>query len=339
MALQKSKWEFKTIKRAPKGKVELVGLSPLQEEKIDRYVSALEVAAASNVANPIFSNYHVKASVGIDPNFLRGGNIEYGLCQALHGEESSVAALRSQFGRTDVGEIVLGLIAGQPGNIATPCGNCRDILLDAFSGKLEIVSGAADGGVAVVVNMSEYLFSESELHEINVGELSKDIRGRVRKAIISGTRLVNDAYSPKNVHPERRYHALIATQRHDFVGARDIMCEYHPIYAIRDAIRQARRANDPYVRAVVIVGEDCGKIPHIMYKDRQHLLEFNLQAELLIREEQDPPIYVVTYGRNGELVNAWKTSVKECLPLPFSPSNFGPEFLEYLAKYYRGIGQ
>src|SRR3989344_7066743 len=97
---------------------------------------------------------------------------------------------------------------------------------------------------------------------------------------------LDDGYSPPNVHPERRYFAGVFGQKDIHVGALDLMCEYHPIYPLRDAIRDARRKKDVRFGSVVIVGQDTSEAlsdipPHVMYKDRQHLMEANLRQELI----------------------------------------------------------
>lgn len=332
-----SNWSFKSVRLGPEGAVNLVGLSLARAAKIQAYTRVLRVAARSKVANPSFSNYFVRESIGPhDGKPKPAGNIEYGFCQSLHGEESATTAFRTYYGRGGSRKPLLGIIAGSPGNIATPCGNCRDILLDDLGGDFEIVSGAADGGIAVVANMRDYLYPS--FYKMPGSKIKPEVLTRIRFAIRDGELLVNDAYSPKDKHPERRYHALIATASDNFVGARDVMCEYHPIYALRDAVRQARRANFPFVQFVVIVCRDFGGgPPHVMYKDRQHLFELNLQAELLTGKQQNPPVYLATYLDQKTLTGVWKTSVKEWLPMPFSPRNFGPAFIEHLTKYFQGL--
>ncbi len=334
-----SKWSFKAAQLNSSGSMDLVDLSPAQKARVKKYTEVLVVAAKSAVANPPFSNYFVKVGVGtVNKKMLPGGNIEYGICQALHGEESAVAAFRSRYGREKVGEAVLGIIDASPGNITTPCGNCRDIMLEDLGADFEIVSGAAEGGVAIVINMSQYLFSK--FRSLDIDNVPADVLKKMTATMRQGARLVNDAYSPKNVHPERRYHALITTHDYDFVGARDVMCDYHPIYALRDATRQARRANDPFVQSVIIVCEDFGGgAPQVMYKDRQHLLELNLQAELLTGKENDPSVTLATYNAQRQVTAAWQTSVKEWIPFPFIPREFGQEFIENLTNYFQSQGR
>lgn len=330
-----SNWTFKAVVPNPSGQATFVDLSPDQLQRTEIYKKALRVAASSDVAKPPFSNYFVREGIGAveDEAMIPAGNIEYGLCKALHGEEAAVAAYRATYGRKTENQVVLGIVAGTAGNIANPCGNCRDIMLEDLGTDFEIVCGAPEGGTAVVASMQHYIFGD--FTKLPSDTLSGQMRHWIRLARKEGERLTNDAYSPPAVHPERRYHALIKTDRSMIVGARDIMCEYHPIYALRDAIRQARRTNDVIVQMVVVVCEDYGGgPPHVMYKDRQHLLELNLQAELLTGQKQNPTVLLATC-QGEEITGIWATSVKEWLPFPFSPRNFGDEFITHLTGYYK----
>lgn len=343
------KWQFKTL--GSEGK--LVSLPEDRLYKVPYYEQALEVAAKSEVANPPFSKYFCKESIvvtnGSSP--VMAGNIEYGWCQAIHGEESAVSAYRSKYGRGNILKMsestVLGIIAGNPEHIANPCGNCRDIMLEDLGEDFEIVSGAPEGGMAVVVKMSDYLFNRPRASDLDHGNLRKVFEYELRQLVNNAHRMENDAYAPGNVHPERRYFAMINTVGGLFIGAHDVMCEYHPIYALRDAVRQARRKRSSHITEVVIAGPSVGKgiSPHVMYKDRQHLMELNLQGELMTGKEMDPPVHLLTYDQKqfekhsmlfeGALVSAWTTSVKEWLPFPFSPRNFGDEFIKHLTEYYK----
>jgi len=77
-----------------------------------------------------------------------------------------------------------------------------------------------------------------------------------------------------------------------------------------------------------------------MYKDRQHLLELNFQQECVSGQPSDPPIYLVMYERDAKgpkIRTVFKTSVKKWLPFPFSPANFGDEFVQNAAKKFKKI--
>ena len=327
------KWAFKSFVGQA-----VAELSDEQRKRIPTYEQALVIAGASKVPSPPFSNYFCKESIGTNPtNFTPAGNIEYGLCQAIHGEESAVANLRaSQIQESEYGDIVLGIIAGNPDDVPNPCGNCRDVMLDGIGEEFEIVSGAPEGGLAIVAPFKSFLFKEpKEIREIPEIEL-ENFEELIMLKMEEANALTSDPYSPSKVHPERKYFAILFTKKNLYVGTRDIMVDYHPLYPLRDAIRQATRANDHTIMGIAIVREDEGQdIPHVMYKDRQHLLEFNLQNELIHDDEQDPPIVLVTHDGKGNITRLCRTSVKEWLPFPFTPRNFGAEFLEYLRAYHK----
>src|SRR5688572_1901020 len=118
-------WQFQAV--AADGS--LVPLDERQRGRIADYEQALAAACASEVANPIFSGFRVRSSMG-DCGRIKapGGNEEYGFCQALHSEESAGAAYRSRCNGA-TGRPVFGLAARESRQIPTPCGNCRDYLL------------------------------------------------------------------------------------------------------------------------------------------------------------------------------------------------------------------
>ena len=278
----------------------------------------------------------------------KAGNIEYGFCQALHGEESAVAAFRAQYGRSETRRnVVLGIVgdAMERGRPAALCGNCRDILREDFrDSNLEIARGNPDRGEVLVVPLKYYLFEDYDRLLID-GELPPavlTVKGELRRArtglldaFHEGRCLENDVYSPGDVHPRRRYYAGIATMSGNYYGAHDVMADYHPIYALRDAVRQARRSADADIKAVYVVGRSDGsEPPDVMYKDRQHLLELNLQGELVADREIDPPVYLGTFCEDT-VRNIWRTSVKEWLPFPFTARNFTN--LEEIAAKFKGF--
>lgn len=328
------------VKPGPLGGARLVDFSPEETKRLGpKLTRALLAATKSKAANPTFSKYYVLESI----EGLPAGNVEYGLCQALHAEEAAVAAFFSRRNSNAAPkDTVLAIITGSALDVAMPCGNCRDILRDALGADLTIVSGAANGGVAVVAKLADCLYDRFQKTTLSkAGIMAADIPRHIAQC----DRLVNDAYSPADVHPMRRYHAVVTTAQgtltnNRFYGGRDVMCEYHPIYALRDAVRQARRERDPFVKSVLILCEGNGTTaPDVMYKDRQHVMELNLAQELLSGKACDPPVYLVTYNAKHEATGAWQTSVKRWLPFPFSPRNFGPEFVEQLTKYYRRLSE
>lgn len=263
--------------------------------------AAIQRAASSKVPDPKFSQYFVNCtSLVIDKKsstlalheLVRGGNIEYGLCQALHGEESLVAALKSRIEMTadklsDYIVMVAFSSKHEDGGVPTCCGNCRDIMRDALPSNTMIFAGNPNGGKVIVARLwnlmgDEYhkssvvcekrLYLKPEIMRY-LGDIS-----RVESMVSECMKLENDIYFPGKPNPGRRYYAMIGLPGHIYLGAHDVMCDYHPIYAIRDAVRQVRRHShikrDGLLFNYALVASEH-YFPDVMYKDRQHLLELN----------------------------------------------------------------
>lgn len=328
-------WQLTGIKR--EGLLVInIPLTIEQELKIPDYRSVLKIAASSQVALPVFSNYFVKEAIGpVGGKKYPAGNIEYGHLQALHGEESAIVALRMNY-PDYTGDVVLGIIAGEEGNIASPCGNCRDIMLDTMNGqadKLHIVSSAQNGGLAIVTDLRSYLFDEyREITEKDRDSLLPILASEIEyiKQNLHGK--TYDPYSPPNhPYPDRLYTVGISNGRNNiFVGGHQVDAAYHPTYALENAISQAE--DDVSIDHVLILSSNPdGKPPHVMYRDRQRLFEQNQKQEDILGTATNPRILLINNNGQGE-IKIWRTTIKEWLPLPFSSDNFG-SFRNEIRKY------
>jgi cytidine deaminase len=321
-------WDFKGVSLAG-GEPELVELSEQQRSRVVRYHQMLLRAVGTDVSRPPFSGYNVRASIGGSGKPpVPAGNREYGICKAIHGEESAVAAFRSVYGNGHEKEPVLAFVAHRAGDVPACCGNCRDILRDEFGPELTIVVGHPDGGIATVSTLAQFLVDDYTQAQVPMRMLAD----ATHKTWFAGNELVNDAFSPEG-HDLRKYVALVHTSLARYYGGRHVVCDYHPIYAIEDALRAAERQFDTFLREVLIVCEGDGSHPpDVMYRDRQHLHDFNLQAELVTGREQDPVVYLATVDSN-RVTGLWQTTVKLWLPNPFNPRKFAD--MVRLEAYYK----
>lgn len=322
--------------------------TPEQIKRLADYEQILQTAFNSDVANPPFSNYFCKESIGRSPGTkVPAGNIEYALCKALHGEVSAIAAFRAVYGRDKRrhGPIILGIHADQSEESAgmiNSCGDCRDIMLDDLGPDTEIVAGAPGDENGYISKLSDYLFGNYEELDSELPRNHKTLLGWAKHQ----ESMVYDPYSPADVYPERRYSAMIFTANNEYHGPRVVLCDYHPTYALEAAILQAEWVHDPLVAKVIVFcripeGRNLQEqpfVPHVMYRDRQHLMELNLQQELLTGVEKDPPVYLLTYDDSG-IVQGWKTSIKQWLPFAFTPRNFGQEAIERLTNYNKKLAK
>lgn len=103
---------------------------------------------ASARAYAPYSKFHVGCAVeSLDGEVVTGANLEnacyrLGLC----AEQNALAAAQHQFGLANVSRIAI--VGGAGDIICTPCGGCRQAILEAaqLSGRnLEILCGNGDG--------------------------------------------------------------------------------------------------------------------------------------------------------------------------------------------------
>ena len=205
-----------------------------------------------------------------------------------------------------------------------------------------IFGGHSNGGKVIVARLWNLLGDDYHKSPVVytggtfLNEEDKNIMGdisRLELDLEECTKLENDIYFPGKPNPGRKYYAVLRKPGHVFFGAHDVMCDYHPIYALRDAIRDLRRhpkQGGLLFDFVCVASEHY--YPDVMYKDRQHLLELNFQQECLCGCLFDPPVYLAMYEQDEKncprIKQIFKTSVKKWLPFAFSPANFGREFVE-----------
>ena len=103
---------------------------------------------ASAKAYAPYSNYHVGCAIeSVDGDVVTGANMEnacyrLGLC----AEQSALTAAQHKFGLDKVARIAV--VGGGGSTVCTPCGGCRQAILEAaqLSGRdVEILCGSGDG--------------------------------------------------------------------------------------------------------------------------------------------------------------------------------------------------
>ena len=122
-------------------------LPPKDKSMTDEQLIELARAAAAKAYAP-YSNFHVGCAVeSIDGEVVTGANMEnacyrLGLC----AEQSALTSAQHQFGLDKVARIA---VSGGTGDVVcTPCGGCRQAILEAaqLSGRdVEILCSSGDG--------------------------------------------------------------------------------------------------------------------------------------------------------------------------------------------------
>jgi cytidine deaminase len=113
----------------------------------DEQMLALAHEAAAKAYAP-YSNFHVGCAIeSVDGEVVTGANMEnacyrLGLC----AEQSALTAAQHAFGLDQVARIAV--VGGTDATVCTPCGGCRQAILEAaqLSGReVEILCGSGDG--------------------------------------------------------------------------------------------------------------------------------------------------------------------------------------------------
>jgi cytidine deaminase len=113
----------------------------------DEQLLALARAAAGKAYAP-YSNFHVGCAIeSMDGEVVTGANMEnacyrLGLC----AEQSALTTAQHQFGLDKIARIAV--VGGSGDVVCTPCGGCRQAILEAaqLSGRdVEILCGSGDG--------------------------------------------------------------------------------------------------------------------------------------------------------------------------------------------------
>src|SRR6476620_6195163 len=129
----------------------MAGACPVQpfrdKSMTDEQLLALAREAASKAYAP-YSNFHVGCAIeSVDGEVVTGANMEnacyrLGIC----AEQSALTAAQHQFGLDKVAR--LAVVGGSGDMVCTPCGGCRQAILEAaqLAGRdVEILCGNGDG--------------------------------------------------------------------------------------------------------------------------------------------------------------------------------------------------
>jgi len=125
----------------------------------DKQLLELAREAAARAYAP-YSNFHVGCAVeSIDGEVVTGANMEnacyrLGVC----AEQSALTAAQHRFGLDRVARIAVA--GGSGAMVCTPCGGCRQAILEAaqLSGRdVEILCGSGDGSAVERHSVSELI--------------------------------------------------------------------------------------------------------------------------------------------------------------------------------------
>jgi len=143
-------WTLKQVQgdvlRVPSAVLFLIAVAK-DKSMTDEQLLELARAAAGRAYAP-YSNFHVGCAIeSVDGEVVTGANMEnacyrLGIC----AEQSALTTAQHQFGLDKVARIAV--VGGTDATVCTPCGGCRQAILEAaqLSGRdVEVICGSGDG--------------------------------------------------------------------------------------------------------------------------------------------------------------------------------------------------
>ena len=293
-----------------------------------RMFKALD-AARSAGTDPVISKFNVRAATVIrhagGEKTILGGNSEYRVPEAIHGETSLMNHVITEVG-PEAAKAEVGFIAfyGERCGGGGSCGDCRDYLLATTRWQdLLIVCGQASDHTVHVDRFAKGIVPEDRFPEVpadGTGLTPAQLDSLVEAALgarAGGIRL----FTPPEDHLGV---AILTTAGKVYRAAGADDAAFHYRYPLGAALQQAATERDYFVRAVVVAG-DPGRTPRVSYRDRQYGYEFSS----FNRKRGLAPIrLIVVDGAKGGARRYRATTFEDALPGAFSTADFMPDAVD-----------
>jgi cytidine deaminase len=289
-------------------------------------------AAEKAGTGPTISHFKVRAATVVEKDahehLVLGGNTEYDLPEAIHGETSLLNHVSAEFGadatRRDVRFIAF---YGERCGGAGSCGDCRDYQLASTDWEhLLVACGQSSDHTVKVTRFSDQIVCERNFPEVKAEKIAlrpEDLEKLVKSA--QEARLGGVTLFTKDRHTGAAglsYSGKI----YRAAGADD--AAFHYRYPIGGLLQQAATERDYFLRAIVVSGEQ-GQWPVVSYRDRQ----YGYEASSFNHDAGKPPVQLILTNGQGEYRI---TTFEASLPHAFSAADFMPEAVKQFIQTHRG---
>jgi cytidine deaminase len=281
-------------------------------------------AAENAGTDPSISHFKVRAAtvftVNNEDRVVLGGNTEYEVPEAIHGESSLLNHVTTLYG-SDATRHAVRFVAffSQRCGVSGSCGDCRDFQHAVTDyAQLLIVCGQASDHTVRVTRFADQLVDEDKFPAatpdslpIKPGELAQ-LSQSAAEARLGGVTLFTTA--------RHTGAAGLSFSGKIYRAAGGDDAAFHYRFPIGGLLQQAATERDYFLRAIVVVGEK-GQWPVVNYRDRQYGFEsssFNHEAG------KSPIALIITDG----LGHYRATTFEAALPHAFSTANFMPQALK-----------
>jgi cytidine deaminase len=299
---------------------------PLEDASLEKDVFRALDAASETGTYPPLSKFQVRSATVVNGQVVVGGNTEYHVPEAIHGESSLVSHAISLFGPEKTRESVrfIAYYAERCGD-SLSCGDCRDYQIATLDvERLLAICGESSTGLVHVRHFRDALVPEDEFPEVAASgiPLASELLDRL---VAEATRAREGGVDLFTSSTEHAGAAALSYSGAVYRAAGVDDAAFHYRYPIGGLLQQAATEKDYFLEAIVVAGER-GAWPRVSYRDRQYGYEF---SSFNVKEGR-PPIRLILTDGNGHFR---LTTFEDALPHAFSAASFLPGRVdEFLAK-------
>jgi cytidine deaminase len=291
------------------------------DSRLRRQMFAALDAAEKAGTDPRISHFNVRAATVIDvdgrENIVLGGNSEYDIPEAIHGETSLLNHVTALYGPEATRKKVRFIaFFGEHCGGGASCGDCRDYQLASTDYEhLLVVCGQSSDHTVHVTRFKDQLVCERDFPGVEARNipLSAEELDRLAKAAQEArqggvTLFTTDRHTGA---------AGLSFSGKTYRAAGGDDAAFHYRYPIGGLLQQAATEKDYFLRAIVVAGAP-GTWPVVNYRDRQYGYEastFNEQAG------KAPIVLILTDGKGQFRM----TTFDKALPHAFSTADFMPQ--------------
>ena len=295
----------------------------------DQIFKALD-AAKNSGTDPAISHFPVRAATvfeldGAERTVL-GGNTEYAIPEAIHGESSMLNHVTALYG-PEVTRTKVRFVAfyTQKCGGSGSCGDCRDYQLAATDHEnLLIACGQASDHTVRVTRFRDQLVFERDFPGIDAAKIP--IEKSLLDQLVASARQAREGGVTLFTSSRHTAAAGVSFSGKIYRAAGADDAAFHYRYPIGGLLQLAATERDYFLRAIVVVGEK-GQWPVVNYRDRQ----YGFEASTFNEKVGKPSAVLILSDGQG---NFKMTTFAEALPRAFSAAQFMPQAVaDFLASH------
>ena len=289
-------------------------------------------AAKNAGADPSISHFRVRAATAFEHDgaerVVLGGNTEYLIPEAIHGESSMLNHVTALYG-PDVTRQKVRFVAfyNEKCGGSGSCGDCRDYQMAATDyERLLIACGQASDHTVRVTRFRDQLVFEQDFGAALAEKIP--VEKSELEQLVASAQEAREGGVTLFISTRHTGAAGVSFGGKTYRSAGADDAAFHYRYPIGGLLQQAATERDYLFRAIVVAGEK-GHWPAVNYRDRQ----YGFEASSFNQREGKPPIALVLTDGLG---NYRITTFEDALPRAFSTAQFMPQAVtNFLASHQK----